>query len=159
DQYHEVLAEPVETDRTCEADEIDPWGPWYLANPEVLAAGEPSHSVVGNAADVAQLGQAILCSGLWDRPTVDDALRPRVIMPAYGGQFYGGSEENYNVGLFIVTSGTACDPLTAPRTGSAQTFGHRGAPAQLGFTDPDTGTSFAYLTNGYPLAGYDYSPL
>jgi hypothetical protein len=23
--------------------------------------------------------------------------------------------------------------------------------------DPDTGTSFAFLTNGYPMAGYDYS--
>ena len=29
--------------------------------------------------------------------------------------------------------------------------------AQLAFTDADTGTSFAFLTNGYPLAGYDYS--
>jgi hypothetical protein len=24
--------------------------------------------------------------------------------------------------------------------------------------DPEAGTSFAFLTNGYPLAGYDYSP-
>ena len=24
--------------------------------------------------------------------------------------------------------------------------------------DPDAGTSFAFLTHGYPLAGYDYSP-
>ena len=24
--------------------------------------------------------------------------------------------------------------------------------------DPDTDTSFAFLTNGYPMAGYDYSP-
>ncbi len=23
--------------------------------------------------------------------------------------------------------------------------------------DPETGTSFAFLTNGYPLAGYDHS--
>ena len=23
--------------------------------------------------------------------------------------------------------------------------------------DPDAGTSFAFLTNGYPLAGYDYT--
>ena len=44
-----------------------------------------------------------------------------------------------------------------PRTGSPRTFGHRGAPFQLAFTDAETGTSFAFLTNGYPLAGYDYS--
>ena len=35
--------------------------------------------------------------------------------------------------------------------------GNGGAPCQLGFTDPEAGTSFAFLTNGYPLAGYDYS--
>jgi hypothetical protein len=23
--------------------------------------------------------------------------------------------------------------------------------------DPETGTSFAFLTNGYPMSGYDYS--
>ena len=31
----------------------------------------------------------------------------------------------------------------------------RALPA--GLHGPDTGTSFAFLTNGYPLAGYDYS--
>jgi hypothetical protein len=25
--------------------------------------------------------------------------------------------------------------------------------------DPETGVSFAFLTNGYPLAGYDYTIL
>jgi hypothetical protein len=24
--------------------------------------------------------------------------------------------------------------------------------------DPDAGTSFAFLTNGYPMAGYDHTP-
>ena len=37
-------------------------------------------------------------------------------------------------------------------------FGHGGAPCQLGFMDLDAGTSFAFLTNGYPMAGYDYTP-
>jgi CubicO group peptidase (beta-lactamase class C family) len=44
-----------------------------------------------------------------------------------------------------------------PRTGTSRTFGSGGAPSQLAFMDPETGTSFAFLTNGYPLAGYDYS--
>ena len=39
----------------------------------------------------------------------------------------------------------------------ARTFGHQGAPNQMSFMDPETGTSFAFLTNGYPLSGYDYS--
>jgi CubicO group peptidase (beta-lactamase class C family) len=156
DQYG-ILAAPTETDRTSADQEIDPWGPWYLANPQVLAAGEPSHAVVGTAADVAQLGQAILHSGLWDSATVADAIRPRVSEPPAGGQLYGGSDEVYNVGLFTVVRGEVGDSLATPRTGSPRTFGHRGAPCQLGFTDPDSGTSFAYLANGYPLAGYDYT--
>jgi hypothetical protein len=28
-------------------------------------------------------------------------------------------------------------------------------PAQLAFHDPETDVSFAFLTNGYPTAGYD----
>jgi hypothetical protein len=24
--------------------------------------------------------------------------------------------------------------------------------------DPDAGTSFAFLTNGYPMSGYDHTP-
>jgi CubicO group peptidase (beta-lactamase class C family) len=157
DEYHDVLAAPVETDRTSPDDEVDPWGPWYLANPDVLSAGEPSHSIVGSAADVALLGQAVLHTDLWDRDTVADAIRPHVSAQPYGEQLYGGSPEIVNVGLFVVVSGDNGGSTFSPRTGSSKCFGHRGAPCQLGFTDAETGTSFAYLTNGYPLAGYDYS--
>jgi CubicO group peptidase (beta-lactamase class C family) len=158
EDYHRVLAEPTETDRKSPDDEIDPWGPWYLANPDVLSAGEPSHSIVGTAADVAQLGQAMLHSGMWSKDTLDDAIRPRVSMAPYGEQVYGGSDELFHVALFMVVGGPSADRMCIPHTGSLRTFGHRGAPCQLGFTDPDNGTSFAYLTNGYPLKGYDYSP-
>jgi CubicO group peptidase (beta-lactamase class C family) len=156
EEYHEVLAEPVVTDRTSDDQEVDPWGPWYLANPEVLAAGEPSHSVVGTAADVALLGQALLHSGLWSAATLDDAIRVRRSEPPFGERIYGGSPETVNVGLFVTVSGEKGGNFT-PRTGSPRTFGHRGAPSQLGFTDADSGTSFAFLTNGYPLLGYDYT--
>jgi len=156
EQYDKVLAIPVAIDRTSDDQEVDPWGPWYLANPEVLAGGEPSHSIVATAADVALLFQALFHSGLWDRATVDDAIRIRLSQAPPGEQIYGGSDEVANVGLFCMVSGTHGGSWT-PRTGSARTFGHTGAPCQLGFMDPETGTSFAYLTNGYPLAGYDYS--
>jgi CubicO group peptidase (beta-lactamase class C family) len=157
DQYDSpVLAAPVAIDRTSDEDEVDPWGPWYLANPDVLSGGEPSHSIVGSAADVAQLMQALFHSGLWDKATVNDAIRIRRSEAPWGERIYGGSEEVVNVGLFVLISGTTGWTLT-PRTGSAATFGHSGAPCQLGFMDPETGTSFAFLTNGYPLAGYDHS--
>jgi CubicO group peptidase (beta-lactamase class C family) len=157
DKYHsEVLASPVAIDRTSDDQEVDPWGPWYLANPEVLSGGEPSHSIVGSAADIVMLLQALFHSGLWDEATVADAIRIRRSEAPWGERIYGGSEEVVNVGLFCLVSGTTGWTLT-PRTGSAATFGHSGAPCQLGYMDPETGTSFAFLTNGYPLAGYDHS--
>ena len=156
DQFHEILAAPVATDRTTDDQEPDPWGPWYLANPVVLAAGEPSHSIVGSAADLAMLPQALFHSGLWDEAAVADAIRIRRSEAPFGEQIYGGSEAIANVGLFCMVAGTIGGNL-APRTGSPRTFGHTGAPCQMAFMDPDTGTSFAFLTNGYPLAGYDYS--
>ena len=157
DKYHSsVLAAPVAIDRTSDDQEVDPWGPWYLANPEVLSGGEPSHSMVGSAADIVMLLQALFHSGLWDDDTVADAIRIRQSEAPWGERIYGGSEEIVNVGLFCLVSGTTGSTLT-PRTGSAATFGHSGAPCQLGYMDPETGVSFAFLTNGYPLAGYDHS--
>jgi CubicO group peptidase (beta-lactamase class C family) len=156
-QYDKVLAAPIAVDRTSDDQEVDPWGPWYLANPDVLAGGEPSHSIVGSAADVALLFQAFFHSGLWDRAAVDDAIRIRVSEIPFGEQIYGGGAEIVNIALFSTVSGDVGSSL-GPRAGSPRTFGHRGAPCQLGFMDPDAGTSFAFLTNGYPLSGYDYSP-
>ena len=45
-----------------------------------------------------------------------------------------------------------------PVSSSPRTFGNMGSPCSLGFTDPESGVSFAFLTNGYPAKGYDYSP-
>jgi CubicO group peptidase (beta-lactamase class C family) len=153
-----VVTAPVAIDRTSDDQEVDPWGPWYLANAEVLAAGEPSHSIVGSAADVALFFQALHHSGLWRATAVDDATRIRVSAPPYGERLYGGSDEIANLALFCTVSGEVGGSWT-PRTGSPRTFGNGGAPCQLGFMDPETGVSFAFLTNGYPLAGYDYTIL
>ena len=79
-------------------------------------------------------------------------------MPPAGDQLYGGSDRNTNMGLFVTISGDDHGNWM-PSTGSTRTFGNGGAPCQLGYMDPDTGVSFAFLTNGYPMAGYDYSRL
>ncbi|WP_235568197.1 serine hydrolase [Mycobacterium sp. Root135] len=139
------------------SDEINPWGPWYLAQPEILAAGEPSHSMVATAADLAGWYQALMSSPLWRREVVEDALRVRVDKPVTGER--GGTRSvPGNVALFVLVAGddglsrgflpTACSPAT---------FGHGGAPCQIGFADPETGLSFAFLTNGYPASGYEQS--
>jgi CubicO group peptidase (beta-lactamase class C family) len=155
--YERLVAAPVATDRTSEDQEVDPWGPWYLANAEVLAAGEPSHSIVATAADVALFFQALVHSGLWKPEWIEEGTRIRRSEPPFGEQLYGGSPETLNIALFCTVAGEVGGTWT-PRTGSPRTFGNGGAPCQLAFMDPDAGISFAFLTNGYPLSGYDYSP-
>lgn len=155
DHQHDV-APFVRTDGE-DGGEVSPWGPWYLSRPEILAAGEPSHSMVANAADLAGWYQALMHSTLWRRETVEDALRVRVKLPVTGER--GGTRSvPGNVALFVLVAGddglsrgflpTACSPAT---------FGHGGAPSQIGFADPETGLSFAFLTNGYPSSGYEQS--
>ena len=156
DQSEQLVAMPVATDRTSDDQEVDPWGPWYLADADVLAAGEPSHSIAGTAADVALFFQALHHSGLWKNGIVEDATRVRVSAQPAGDRQYGGSDEIANMGLFVMVSGDVGGTWT-PRTGSPSTFGNGGAPCQLGFMDPVAGTSFAFLTNGYPMSGYDYT--
>jgi CubicO group peptidase (beta-lactamase class C family) len=158
DRYDDVVTAPVAIDRTSDDQQVDPWGPWYLANPDVLAGGEPSHSIVGSAADVALLFQAFMHSGLWTAEAVAEGTRIHVSMPPAGDQLYGGSSRPTNMGLFVTISGDDSGNWM-PSTGSAGTFGNGGAPCQLGYLDPETGVSFAFLTNGYPMAGYDYSRL
>ena len=79
------VARFVATDAPDGEFEVDPWGPWYLRDPEVLAAGEPSHSVVATAADVALLFQALYHSGLWTPGAVAEGTRAQVDMKLVGG--------------------------------------------------------------------------
>jgi CubicO group peptidase (beta-lactamase class C family) len=155
DRFEDLVAVPVAIDRTSEEQEVDPWGPWYLANPEVLAAGEPSHSMVGSAADLALLLQALHHTDVWAPGIVDEATRIYRSEATQEGPHPGGGEV-FNVGLFCTLTGEHGGRWT-PRTGSPRTYGHAGAPFQMGFMDPETDTSFAVLTNGYPLSGYDYT--
>jgi CubicO group peptidase (beta-lactamase class C family) len=125
--------------------EVDPWGPWYLHDPEVLAAGEPSHSVIATAADVALLFQALYHSGLWTPAAVAEGTRAQVDMKLEGG--YGAVGVQTRMGLYVMLGG--------PPTASPAAFGHGGAPTQMSWCDPQSGVSFAFATNGYPVAGYD----
>lgn len=137
-----------------EGDELDVWGPWYLDPAEVLARGEPSHSIVGTAADVAMHYQGMLHSDVWTREAVTAGSRERYREPAFGPLEHGGTEHPISMGLFVTVRGESWQQGWMPATGSAQTFGHGGAPCQQSFCDPATGISFAFLTNGYPASGY-----
>jgi CubicO group peptidase (beta-lactamase class C family) len=133
---------------------VDPWGPWYLSKPEVLAAGEPSHSTVSTASDLAMLYQGVAGSGLWPAELVADVTRVRVTLPVEGLRGNTASVPG-NVALFVLVSGDDGQSRGfLPRTGSPAIWGHGGAACQLGFYDPSSSVSFAFLTNGYPASGY-----
>jgi CubicO group peptidase (beta-lactamase class C family) len=157
DRQSATVAPMTATDRTSDDQEADPWGPWYLADPHILAAGDPSHAVVGTAADVALYFQAVQTSGLWSAQAVADGSRLRFAVVPQGAQSYGGGSKRTGMGLFVTVAGPEAGS-GLPSTGSPSTFGNTGAAYQIGFMDPVSGLSFALLTNGYPLSGYDSSP-
>jgi CubicO group peptidase (beta-lactamase class C family) len=150
------VAPMVATDRRSDDEKVDPWGPWFLSDPNVLAAGEPSHSVVATAADAALFYQALFHSGLWTLEAITEGTRIRVTAAPAGEAIYGGSRLPVSVGLFTVVRGDHPGG-GLPATASPRAFGMFGAPCQFSFMDPDVGLSFAFVTNGYPLAGYDHS--
>ncbi|MFG2469873.1 serine hydrolase domain-containing protein [Streptomyces canus] len=157
DRQASTVAPMTATYRTSDEQEPDPWGPWYLSDPRVLAAGEPSHALVATAADVALYFQALEHSGLWKPEAVAEGTRIRLTDHPYGEQIYGGgSNRRTSMGLFVTVAGPDAGS-NLPSTGSPNLFGSAGAAYQLGFLDPETGLSFACLSNGYPLAGYDHS--
>lgn len=158
DRQADSVAPMLATDRTGDGEEPDPWGPWYLSDPRVLAAGEPSHALVAGAADVALYFQALEHSGLWKPETVAEGRRIRLTDHPYGERIYGGGgHRRTSMGLFVTVAGPDAGS-SLPSSGSLSLFGSAGAAYQLGFMDPESGLSFACLSNGYPLAGYDNSP-
>jgi CubicO group peptidase (beta-lactamase class C family) len=120
----------------------------------VLARGEPSHSIVATAADVAMHYQGMLHSDVWSRRAVAEGTRVWAREPAHGPVEHGGTDHPISMGLFVTLRGDAWQQGWMPATGSPETFGHGGAPCQQSFCDPATGISFAFLTNGYPASGY-----
>ncbi len=151
-----TVAPMIATDRTSEDQEPDPWGAWYLARPEVLAAGEPSHSLVGTAADVALFYQAMEYTDLWRGDAVAEGRRMRFAERPAGDELYGGGTKRVGMGLFVTVAGPDAGG-NLPSTGSPALYGNSGSAYQLAFMDPETGLSFAWLCNGYPLTGYDLS--
>jgi CubicO group peptidase (beta-lactamase class C family) len=152
-----TVAPMTAIDRTSDGQRVDPWGPWYLADPAVLAAGDPSHAMVATAADVALYFQAVQHSGLWTQDAVASGTGLRFARRPEGDQDYGGGDRRTGMGLFVTVSGPDAGS-GLPSTGSAATWGNAGAAYQLGFLDPHSGLSFVCLSNGYPMSGYDHSP-
>lgn len=117
-----------------------------LNDPQTRAAGVPGAGAVSDAASLATFHQALLHDRqhLWDPEVLADAtgtVRNRLpdVMGAPAMRTRGLE--------------TAGDDAAAPsRIGmgatSARTFGHNGAHGQIAWTDPASGLSFVFLTDG-----------
>jgi len=118
-----------------------------FGRPEVLAVGVPGAGAVSDASDVALFYQALLHdpAKLWDPGILADATgRVRNTFP----DLETGLPVNRALG--VVISGADGNPARrgfGHRVGP-RAFGHNGAGGQIAFADPDSGLSFAYLTNG-----------
>ena len=116
--------------------------------PEWRAVGNPGGGAFMTAADLARFYQALLTNpgGLWDAEVLHDATSvvrcnfddPLMGIPASRsrGLVLAGDDGMHTLRYAIF--GEGCSP------GS---FGHAGAHGQVGWADPATGISFAYLGN------------
>ena len=127
---------------------VSPYSELHLwQRPDLLAAGMPGAGAVSDAADLATFYQAVLHNpgGLWDSEVLKDAttnVRNTYVGPPLGVvamRTLGLELQGDDAGsIWRVGSGAA----------SPRTFGHSGAGGQIAWVDPDTGLSFAYVTNG-----------
>ncbi|HZU71844.1 MAG TPA: serine hydrolase domain-containing protein [Acidimicrobiales bacterium] len=116
-------------------------------DPAAREVGVPGGGAVTTAADLALYYQALLHNpgGLWDADVLADATGAvRVTMP----DPLMGSPANRTLGLIIAGDDGKANLRGFGRTVSGRAFGHGGAAGQIAWADPETGLSFAYVTNG-----------
>jgi CubicO group peptidase (beta-lactamase class C family) len=119
-----------------------------LSKQPALAIGVPGGGAIATAADLAIFYQALLHNEpeLWE-PEVLRQATAEVIFDTDDQLL--GIPANRTLGITLAGD----DGKTALRgfgyTVSGRAFGHGGAGGQIAWADPETGISFAYLTNGY----------
>jgi CubicO group peptidase (beta-lactamase class C family) len=118
-----------------------------LGTPDGIAVGHPGGGAVSTAADLCRFYQGLLQDdgSLWDPASLADALG--TVRNRFPDAMTGIPA---NRALAVVVAG---DDGLAARRGfgsrtSARAFGHSGAGGQIGWADPVTGVSFAFLSNG-----------
>jgi CubicO group peptidase (beta-lactamase class C family) len=112
--------------------------------PDVRALGVPGAGAVSDAADLALFYQALLHdpAGVWDPRVLADATsNVRNHFPDDRG-----TPVNRTIGLVVAGADGRSSRRGMGHTVSARTFGHDGAGGQIAWADPETGLSFAYLT-------------
>jgi CubicO group peptidase (beta-lactamase class C family) len=121
--------------------------------PEVREAGSPAGGGITTAGDLALFYQALLRGGrsydgkqIWKPEMLADAFRIR--NPEFKDP-QRGFRANRTLGIVVAGDDGKANLRGFGRTNSPTSFGHPGFGGQLGWADPATGISFAYLTNGF----------
>ncbi len=114
---------------------------------EKRAAGVPGAGGIMTAASLALFYQRLLhpeTHGLFEPDTIEHG---RVIQTGTLTDPFTGRAANRSLGLVIAGDEDRVYRSFAP-SHSPHTFGHPGAGGQIGWADPASGLSFAFLTNG-----------
>ncbi len=132
---------------TFDEGEVTPEALLGFDRPEVLELGVPGGGGVSTAADLARYYQALLHdpAGLWtpawlaEGTAVAQTTLPDPLL---------GIPSFRTLGLILAGDDGRSALRGMGHTVSPRAFGHNGAGGQIAWADPETGLSFAYLTNG-----------
>ena len=119
----------------------------FFNDPGTRALGVPGGGGIARAIDLAMFYQGLLHNPgeVWSGPLLDDVrgrVRNRLPDPLMG------VPANRTLGLVQAGEDGKAHLRGFGRRVSPRTFGHNGAGGQLAWADPESGLSFAYLTNG-----------
>ena len=115
---------------------------------DAIAAGVPGGGLVSTAHDLALFYQALLHNpgGHWDATwLVEGTQHVRVRDPDV---LMAGRPANRTLGCIVAGDDGCSHNRGFGRTVGPRAFGHGGVAGQIAWADPDSGLSFAYLTNG-----------
>ena len=115
--------------------------------PQVRELGVPGGGGVMRAADLALFYQALLHDpdGIWDPALrADVTSRIRNDLP----ERWTNVTAHRTLGLVVAGDDGHANLRGFGHVGSARMFGHNGAGGQLAWAHPESGLSFAYVTNG-----------
>lgn len=126
---------------------VTPTGLIAITRDEARPVGHPGGGGIMTAGDLATFYQALLHdpAGVWKPEVLADATgNVRNTLP----DRWTGVPANRGLGVVIAGGDGKSNLRGMGHTNSARTFGHNGAGGQIAWADPESGISFAYVTNG-----------